>query len=129
MIRRPPRSTRTDTLFPYTTLFRSAAAHVADSRPLRRLEAIVIAGPASRTGEAAGNTLDQRLLVDLQFDHVIEPEFLALQQRIEGLGLGAGARAAVENETPGTVWLPDPVRDDPGPDVRSERRRGGERGV
>src|SRR3546814_15477745 len=27
MIRRPPRSTRTDTLFPYTTLFRSA--HIA----------------------------------------------------------------------------------------------------
>src|SRR3546814_3487096 len=26
MIRLPPRSTRTDTLFPYTTLFRSAAA-------------------------------------------------------------------------------------------------------
>src|SRR3546814_1613626 len=26
MIRRPPRSTRTDTLFPYTTLFRSNAA-------------------------------------------------------------------------------------------------------
>src|SRR3546814_5795071 len=29
MIRRPPRSTRTDTLFPYTTLFRSAAFGVA----------------------------------------------------------------------------------------------------
>src|SRR3546814_13745388 len=28
MIRRPPRSTRTDTLFPYTTLFRSQAAPV-----------------------------------------------------------------------------------------------------
>src|SRR3546814_8162645 len=28
MIRRPPRSTRTDTLFPYTTLFRSALAAV-----------------------------------------------------------------------------------------------------
>src|SRR3546814_3068280 len=26
MIRRPPRSTRTDTLFPYTTLFRSRAS-------------------------------------------------------------------------------------------------------
>src|SRR3546814_1825440 len=26
MIRRPPRSTRTDTLFPYTTLFRSFSA-------------------------------------------------------------------------------------------------------
>src|SRR3546814_13363816 len=30
MIRRPPRSTRTDTLFPYTTLFRSNAAHWRD---------------------------------------------------------------------------------------------------
>src|SRR3546814_7957890 len=28
MIRRPPRSTRTDTLFPYTTLFRSVAGAV-----------------------------------------------------------------------------------------------------
>src|SRR3546814_11394814 len=27
MIRRPPRSTRTDTLVPYTTLFRSVTAH------------------------------------------------------------------------------------------------------
>src|SRR3546814_15029893 len=27
MIRRPPRSTRTDTLFPYTTLFRSAICY------------------------------------------------------------------------------------------------------
>src|SRR3546814_998945 len=29
MIRRPPRSTRTDTLFPYTTLFRSAMLYWA----------------------------------------------------------------------------------------------------
>src|SRR3546814_3028025 len=32
MIRRPPRSTRTDTLFPYTTLFRSAAPPPRSSR-------------------------------------------------------------------------------------------------
>src|SRR3546814_15010572 len=30
MIRRPPRSTRTDTLFPYTTLFRSGGGGRAD---------------------------------------------------------------------------------------------------
>src|SRR3546814_20355925 len=29
MIRRPPRSTRTDTLFPYTTLFRSVGHRIA----------------------------------------------------------------------------------------------------
>src|SRR3546814_19513714 len=28
MIRRPPRSTRTDTLFPYTTLFRSVVSSI-----------------------------------------------------------------------------------------------------
>src|SRR3546814_10106571 len=32
MIRRPPRSTRTDTLFPYTTLFRSRAAQADPHR-------------------------------------------------------------------------------------------------
>src|SRR3546814_4225442 len=41
MIRRPPRSTRTDTLFPYTTLFRSQATdcgihhHMPDLRTSR----------------------------------------------------------------------------------------------
>src|SRR3546814_10480106 len=36
MIRRPPRSTLTDTLFPYTTLFRSGIAlYEADDRELR----------------------------------------------------------------------------------------------
>src|SRR3546814_3858422 len=35
MIRRPPRSTRTDTLFPYTTLFRSAGPGGRGDRPRR----------------------------------------------------------------------------------------------
>src|SRR3546814_12371688 len=33
MIRRPPRSTRTDTLFPYTTLFRSPARRIGNIQP------------------------------------------------------------------------------------------------
>src|SRR3546814_7485186 len=33
MIRRPPRSTRTDTLFPYTTLFRSVLTEAVRRRP------------------------------------------------------------------------------------------------
>src|SRR3546814_12234156 len=35
MIRRPPRSTRTDTLFPYTTLFRSKPGHAQLTRFFR----------------------------------------------------------------------------------------------
>src|SRR3546814_7117273 len=38
MIRRPPRSTRTDTLFPYTTLFRSPAVPGPDRCGARRLQ-------------------------------------------------------------------------------------------
>src|SRR3546814_13017422 len=38
MIRRPPRSTRTDTLFPYTTLFRSVWGVEAEPAHHRRRE-------------------------------------------------------------------------------------------
>src|SRR3546814_21082210 len=44
MLRRPPRSTRTDTLFPYTTLFRSRVAVDAHHGPFvhqLRAEALV----------------------------------------------------------------------------------------
>src|SRR3546814_6068165 len=45
MIRRPPRSTRTDTLFPYTTLFRSARSpHQRDQPCERDLAGVAPAG-------------------------------------------------------------------------------------
>src|SRR3546814_18990425 len=48
MIRRPPRSTRTDTLFPYTTLFRSRSPRKI--RRSRRSRRTVVGEPAySRT--------------------------------------------------------------------------------
>src|SRR3546814_15124994 len=40
MIRRPPRATRTDTLFPYTTLFLSHLIIVARARRSRAVEAL-----------------------------------------------------------------------------------------
>src|SRR3546814_16073644 len=52
MIRRPPRSTRTDTLFPYTTLFRSAAR-----RKVRDHHAHGCAGVAVGAGGAVGETV------------------------------------------------------------------------
>src|SRR3546814_16642188 len=51
MIRRPPRSTRTDTLFPYTTLFRSHAQRGVidrDRLPVERQRSI---GPVDRERE------------------------------------------------------------------------------
>src|SRR3546814_17471305 len=37
MIRRPPRSTRTDTLFPYTTLFRSVGGEIGVGQAAQRV--------------------------------------------------------------------------------------------
>src|SRR3546814_9177658 len=48
MIRRPPRSTRTDTLFPYTTLLRSAPArNLAIAAALALRSSIALVAPAS----------------------------------------------------------------------------------
>src|SRR3546814_19831298 len=44
MIRRPPRSTRTDTLFPYTTLFRAPAVERAAAVEEQRRDPVRIAG-------------------------------------------------------------------------------------
>src|SRR3546814_9708200 len=74
MLRRPPRSTRTDTLFPYTTLFRSGppghprdpGAHgpaggqgsgLAPAAPAGLGFRIVIATPASDGGASGRNFL------------------------------------------------------------------------
>src|SRR3546814_6787102 len=58
MIRRPPRSTRTDTLFPYTTLFRSRDG-LAPHRPCARQH---IAGHIDppRAAEGQGCALGRR---------------------------------------------------------------------
>src|SRR3546814_3310113 len=64
MIRRPPRSTRTDTLFPYTTLFRSLSrrrrhgAH-RDRRHRR-------ARKPGRGGQAMSSLTVERMVVEVQ---------------------------------------------------------------
>src|SRR3546814_15957044 len=63
MIRRPPRSTRTDTLFPYTTLFRSWVCHRTWSVPRGSLQAAPGLGQPDFEQQAA---LGRRLLARMQ---------------------------------------------------------------
>src|SRR3546814_7488708 len=59
MIRRPPRSTRTDTLFPYTTLFRSDTTDAAPSSSALQPEDAAADSPVAATGPAPpASTLD-----------------------------------------------------------------------
>src|SRR3546814_16509862 len=61
MIRRPPRSPRTDTLFPYTTLFRSQSYYSDRGRPPRPARPLAAphlvhppSGPAKMSGPVVG---------------------------------------------------------------------------
>src|SRR3546814_20697080 len=51
MIRRPPRSTRTDTLFPYTTLFRAGIADAVRAGRAGRADRIIDALDGEGRGE------------------------------------------------------------------------------
>src|SRR3546814_6617551 len=60
MLRRPPRSTRTDTLFPYTTLFRSVLLRARVSIRFAKLEI--------KSGAVATDT-EIEAHVDTRFEH------------------------------------------------------------
>src|SRR3546814_10073513 len=70
MIPRPPRSTRTDTLFPYTTLFRSIHAHA------RAAGGVEVLDQAGRGHERFGI-----LGVDAAFDRVAAQHHVFLPDR------------------------------------------------
>src|SRR3546814_8758668 len=69
MIRRPPRSTRTDTLFPYTTLFRSIEIETGFPYDIRLVE------------EAAPE--DEVETFAVPFDFVIQDAFLVVGQSLQ----------------------------------------------
>src|SRR3546814_7827603 len=68
MMRRPPRSTRTDTRFPYTTLFRS--------------------------GQRAALAV-QREVADAHVDEVLEARVDLVEQQLHGLQFTAGMRLRI----------------------------------
>src|SRR3546814_10120761 len=62
MIRRPPRSTRTDTLFPYTTLFRSSPcsrSQPAGVRPVRQAPSLSLCASGT-SGRCSSSMLFHR---------------------------------------------------------------------
>src|SRR3546814_1302947 len=65
MIRRPPGSTRTDTLFPYTTLFRSAGVLN------RRLDAAFIPGDPRLPGCHTQDLWSERIFIALPDRHLL----------------------------------------------------------
>src|SRR3546814_17245890 len=128
MIRRPPRSTRTDTLFPYTTLFRSGEVERADlderqPRQDRALDWHLLHRhpPAARRGDAAQEPprhlrARPRLVARAQsWRNAMTP--------IRSLLIGASALALAACASKST---PPPKIDHASGDFRSAARRGGQ---
>src|SRR3546814_12022490 len=82
MIRRPPRSTRTDTLFPYTTLFRSQGRREGDRQSL---------GPQARSSRGKVNAMTRvalyaRYSSDNQREASVEDQLRLCRQHAEREG-------------------------------------------
>src|SRR3546814_19035285 len=111
MIRRPPRSTRTDTLFPYTTLFRSIGR---DMRAVHR---------DLRLEQRMGELVEERgaiLRIDLDHREAIRSLIVDEDAGRDAERLGAGARQRARFAF-GWHFLPIGERV---PDRRAERRGG-----
>src|SRR3546814_13267495 len=68
MIRRPPRSTRTDTLFPYTTLFRSPApGRTAVPLSRAKLARLAVAGRTRPLGRSEEHTSELQSLMRISY--------------------------------------------------------------
>src|SRR3546814_2616505 len=76
MIRRPPRSTRTDTLFPYTTLFRSAVDGMARCDNGRISYLIVREGGVAGVGERLHALTWDELRMERSEEHTSELQSL-----------------------------------------------------
>src|SRR3546814_18195785 len=120
MNRRPPRSTRTDTLLPYTTLFRSAEHGISSNEVFHLDELpkrIVVAGGGYIANEFAGifHEFGSKVTVVNRSDVILRGYEEALRDRLLQISITQGlyfkfnaAFQTVERDDDGTLPLQPP---------------------
>src|SRR3546814_17190989 len=108
MIRRPPRSTRTDTLFPYTTLFRSNGVDKCRSHPLNEEmtvfkaldEKTLVAGQIAPADLAAAKALGVTTVINNRPDGEApdQPRGSAIAEEAQAARLGSSEERRVGKE-------------------------------
>src|SRR3546814_18528382 len=128
MFRRPPRSTRTDTLFPYTTLFRSAkelprllrrTAGGAERRPRRCCQAVRHIASWSMGGQVEAGIYP--------YTRLARRDVLAPDGRALLAGVASGVAAYGQNDGSSAARSPvgDPQCGPSRPDAQSASRQTG----
>src|SRR3546814_13518104 len=120
MTRRPPRSTRTDTLFPYTTLFRSTPriAREAGGKDTEIGDTRMGASPAEMHAGLAPPPFLYPLLESAVAHHAGR----TLDEQRRFLGRFMAPAPEVAGAPPDLAWFPDPA---PPAELRSEEPRVG----
>src|SRR3546814_15637458 len=90
MIRRPPRSTRTDTLLPYTTLFRSLS--LADC--LAWFQALELSGAKKEIADRIVREIEARL----QFLNNVGLNYLSLDRSADTISGGEAQRIRLASQ-------------------------------
>src|SRR3546814_8694799 len=79
MIRRPPRSTRTDTLCPYTTLFRSGVVAPVDDYPAELLKSLKEVAPPACKGDPVVVVLTPGSLNSAYYEHSFLADLMGVE--------------------------------------------------
>src|SRR3546814_13310691 len=125
MLRRPPRSTRTDTLFPYTTLCRSAAGGMdGENRRFERTQRL------DRLADGVGDIVELEIEEDRQDDlvHLVDARAPVRHEEFEAQLESDDMVADARGDNPGLCEVRRVVRAEKGrPDGAPGRRyaRGG----
>ena len=102
-----------------------AVAGEALREHLRRIVDTDLFATLAHLRDTGFDPLEQRTLVDAQFDNRVELEVLLLQQFVQRLRLRHGARKTVEDETLLRVRLFDAIRDNSDHDLVRHQRAAG----
>src|SRR3546814_3693518 len=100
MLRRPPRSTRTDTLFPYTTLCRAAAGGMdGENRRFERTKRL------DRLADGVGDIVELEIEEDRQADlvHLVDARAPVRHEEFEAQLDPADMVADARGDIPGLV--------------------------
>src|SRR3546814_19940376 len=116
MIRRPPRSTRTDTLFPYTTLFRSLPLRSRALKPAAGEARALQSGDDRRVAShifpykisaMVGDHRQNRALIDAEIIGIEPPQYGIDDRMRRGVRKGVARVETVEE----TIFAVDPPAD------------------